>query len=722
MKKLLIAVSFFTLVFSGCSKDVDISPVVQQNESDEHVTTTIQTRASAAYQINPDNPYSLVNVQRALDVIQGSSAPDLMATHKYIRLLPRSEDDLRLLTNTFELEMFPYPFDYDLTDSEIAVYENTLINGYAWQYAIVPVYFSMPAGVSYEILDYAYMQAEEETSTRAGVPALPLSLYDSVIDKAMEITGYASPQTRAAAWQPSATIKYNSGVSGEAIMPLKNVRVRANTTFNSGEAYTDASGNVTIRKGWGGKFKKATRYKIIWSKEGQWKIHDMAGKAKTKGPKQKAHWNCTISGDGSSHDATSATIHRALNAYYNETHSKTTGLRRYNNIDVKEHHGDYKIVGLSYIGGSFDNSMLTNEIHIYGEDYDPYTTAEMLASTFHELGHASHRSYVGSRSGYENASLQLQETWARGVEFAYTSSFYPNSYADYMSRYTSNYTAVIESLMWQGITLQQLQTIFLSKTQLSQCIQPVKDLPNTPDILIDALFGSNFQTKPLRVNLMNPITGSNTPAAGVQVSYSVPTISNANAPSGTSFNGWTISPSSGYTVSSGTSGTNLAIKFNTSGQYTLSAKFTLPGNILYTATKTITVGGTTPPPVTPVEAPQIYTYDAQLVTRWDLVQIYGYGNVYWCQPNRQVTFTVSNYDPAATYNWSTGGSSLPNTGTGRTFDVRYNVNSNSEQQIECLVSKNGRYSYQYIYLISSNSFDPYKLPVDSLGIVNGRQL
>ena len=535
MKRLLTFVSLFAVVLTGCAEFEEPAKILAEEIEKEASASVSQTRASAsvAYQVNSDNPYALHNVQSALNLVVGSGAPTLQATHKYIRFLPQSESDIEYL-NDLDFDMFPYPFDYDLSLTEMETHENTLLNGYAWQYCLVPPNFTIPAGMAGEILDYAYMQSDEPGQTRAPGEQLDHDVYGAAIDKAMELAGYTTPQTRANEWQPSATIKYNSGVAGEATMPLKNVLVRVNTTFNSGEGYTDANGNVTITKGRGGRFKKATLYQIIW-KTDKWKIHDGFGKSKHKGPEQKSHWSFTISGNGSNHTAMCATIHKALNVYYNETYPKVAGLAKYGSINVKEHHNESN----GTIHGNFWHNRY-NEINIWGRGSNAYSTAQILATTFHELGHASDYAYSGTILNEQN---EVQETWADGVEVAYMSSLYPNNYIQIYNSFPfpfDRYDAIIESLMYQGLSLSQLQTMFTTKTNLTDCVAPLTNL-GIPGVLVNSIFSNIIS--PYRVNLTKPITGPDSPELNTNVTYSVPEIIRiiennvGNAPYGTSFNG-----------------------------------------------------------------------------------------------------------------------------------------------------------------------------------------
>ncbi len=77
------------------------------------------------------------------------------------------------------------------------------------------------------------------------------------------------------------------------------------------------------------------------------------------------------------------------------------------------------------------------------------------------------------------------------------------------------------------------------------------------------------------------ITGSDPAIINTASVYNIPTL-----PSGITFNGWNISPNSGY-VASGTTGDTLDIRFISTGIYTISAYFTLPDGIPCSVSKTI---------------------------------------------------------------------------------------------------------------------------------------
>jgi hypothetical protein len=635
MKKILFLVSLCLLTLTGCA-EFEESPIV-----DSEKPSIFKTRTNAQYQINTDNPYSLQNVQEALESIEGQDAPDLTATHNYVRFLPQDSTDMYILVDSLNLDIFPYPLDYDLTLAEMEAHENTLINGYGWQYCLVPPSFQMPSEMESELLDYAYLLSEETYATRASEYQLDYDLYEEVIDAAFELTGNAPLLTRAGdnPWEPSATIRYQSDVSGEAVMPLENVRVRVNTFFNSGEGYTDEDGNVTISRGWGGKFKNAVQYKIIWSTD-FWKIHDDSGKAKYEGPKQREAWDdFVINGSVGSKVAMCATIHRALNAYYNESHTKTNGLVKVDDINVRARWNEHFENGAL---GRFYRSR-NNQIHIVSHYYDngnrtSLTNIQMLSSTLHELGHASHWQAIDDLGMNEDLYFVgsfIKDTWARGVQYAYMSSLYPNDYIDTFDYFdytgsTDDYTAVIESLMWQGVTLQQLQTIFMGKTQLEQCRQPTKNLGIVPNWLVDIIFDEPLV--PRRANLSNNvIQGPDEPALNSAVTYTVPVWP---LPTGMTFVGFTVSGSTtNRTINEPVPYGTLNVTFNSEMVYTITATYNLPDDTTYSVTKTIDTTPLPPPPPPPTTVPILSSQSL---------------------PNGQVRVYVTNVQDDTEYRWEIG--------------------------------------------------------------------
>lgn len=90
-------------------------------------------------------------------------------------------------------------------------------------------------------------------------------------------------------------------------------------------------------------------------------------------------------------------------------------------------------------------------------------------------------------------------------------------------------------------------------------------------------------------------------------------------------------------------GNSLSVKFMKASQYTLTANFTLSGNVPYAVSKTIDL--TPPPPPAPVISANKHTMTSQST----------------------VTFTVNTPQPGATYEWEVNGIYLSENGSSITL-------------------------------------------------------
>ncbi|MDR2912020.1 MAG: Ig-like domain-containing protein [Alistipes sp.] len=212
---------------------------------------------------------------------------------------------------------------------------------------------------------------------------------------------------------------------------------------------------------------------------------------------------------------------------------------------------------------------------------------EVTSSMFHELGHATHWQAVVDKRGanrwseFINAEDRLVESWARGVQASYMRAFYP----DYLQTgYHTDYTAIVESMMNQGMTLKQIEDAMVGESEWNNWRSNVLATGRIPAVIVDMIF--NNPLTPVRVNMVNPITGPTT-ASTTNITYSVP----GTLPGNVTFNGWTVSPNNNYTTTGGMAGRTLNIKFLATGNYTVTANFTLPNGTSYAPSKTVSVTG-----------------------------------------------------------------------------------------------------------------------------------
>jgi hypothetical protein len=99
------------------------------------------------------NPYTLTNMQNAATIIYGGTAPILVPTHKYVRFKPANGDQFDELEDNQDLELQDYPMDYDVVqDGDYYQDPNLGTEDIGWLYAAVPINYTPPAGIQYEVL------------------------------------------------------------------------------------------------------------------------------------------------------------------------------------------------------------------------------------------------------------------------------------------------------------------------------------------------------------------------------------------------------------------------------------------------------------------------------------------------------------------------------------------------------------------------------------------
>lgn len=528
MKNLLLLFAAATAVLAACTRFDEDIPKAEPAGNPETRTDTVP----------PGNPYSLANVRKAYAEIMaeaGIDADTLKASHLYVRFLPQDTVHLYILLDSLNLELFDYPLDSMSDEYEAEKRPSSPVNGYIWQYTVVPAEgFTFPDEMKYEILDEVYIQTPErvraddlvrtglsveaasgngtersrDTSAvvRRGMKAWPEpqmenDLWESVIDRAMINTGNVvpGPVPLGSKWEPAARILYEDDVTGETV-PLEGVKIRVSHFVNVGSGYTDANGEVTGLKGWGGKFRYAVRYKIIFENDRRpkWNLRDgRLGQAKIKGPKQKSRWDYTIR-SGNMRESAFAAIHRAVFHFYcvqNAVTKATDGIPTMN-ISVRwderdeDRNGNFDPTRRSY-------DWLGNPIRIWGKDKNDGTFRKryrLTSSAFHELGHSSHWQSVINTSGvnrfshYHYAQEKLKESYARGVEYYFMAELYPDDIEKIQPQYFENYTGIGQALLNQGITITELQNTVKYCKSWEEWKDRVGKLGRTAGYITDMLF------------------------------------------------------------------------------------------------------------------------------------------------------------------------------------------------------------------------------------------
>lgn len=589
--KNLTFVALFAFIIVGCSdvyEELSTPPDIKQE-----LLPLVRTRSGG---VNENNPYSLSTVQKAIDEIvkeTGSQPITLEPTHYYVKFTIQDSIQFDLLKDSLMLELFNHPLDRELTEEEYELYDSQESNEY---YTLVPTSFVFPPEISKQILDYGFMQSGDNL-TRSVSNQLPNELYDDVIDRAYENCGYEiAPKTRAKAYEPEANISFLCDFTNEEI-PLEGVKIRTNTTFNSGSAYTDANGRAIISRGWGGKFRNKVKYKIIWETD-RWNIRfNRVGQSKVEGPYSKDAWDRVIKPD-QGRTYKEAAIHRAMHTYFYKETPSTAGItkcsiKKVNVGFLYEKYNDNKSARFTPLNRGLGG----NSILIYGKNVTGnYRTGDIItSSTFHELGHATHwqRTVDDERlinidryTNYHFANGTMCESFAEAVGYAYMRDIIGEAYNYPYSG--GDYTGIGESLMNQGFTLKQIESTVAGETSWYDGWKPAVISTNIAERqAVGYMF--DFADQTFKVNMHNIISGPDVILFNIENKYSIPNriVTNLFNQTLTTNVTWSVSGSD-HTINSSNRDDTLRVKFSQPGQKTITAAIQFPNRTL-TYTKTINV-------------------------------------------------------------------------------------------------------------------------------------
>jgi len=457
----LVVVTFLvTSVFYTSCKDKEII----KTESTKIYTNASSTTGEGAEKLMEfapptENPYTISNMQRALDTLsmQIKSKSDLKffdirTTHKYIKFKPQDSLQLWALNSDTTLILFDYPLDRKIAHAGTYYRDPSVPEGQPnFQWTAVPVDKKLPEGIPFEVLEELYIPEEDQKL----VPYYNTLIDDHITeltDIALKITGnFDSTEMKEVAeedirykwrrrskWNPSGRIQMWDDAL-RANRPIKGCQVRARRWFTMRSMYTNSNGEFWTPH----QFRRDVNYSVKWDRNDFEIRHKRTGQAYFNGPKIKGAWNLTIT---SGYSRMYAIIHRAAHRYYYEGPAARAGLRtppKKNTMLGKVTIGAFHWQNTSILGrcNMFNRWTTGPEIKIF----HPQNNCEQLfATTIHELAHSSHWN-LSSHSDYNQADGPVKEGWARGVQWAITRLEYSNYQGGGVNR--PNYTEVVMDMI-----------------------------------------------------------------------------------------------------------------------------------------------------------------------------------------------------------------------------------------------------------------------------------
>ncbi len=233
-----------------------------------------------------EDPYALSNMQKAYDslVTQGrlkSNEVDLKATHIYVRFLPEDIVELDSLFNDDALILFDYPLDYEVKEMGNYFHDPEIPSDKpTWLYTVVPLDYQFP-NIKYEKI-YECFFPDKDAKENSLKSTDQTEIYSLLEEEAYRITGNLDTEDisnqnvnlkgTTASWHyPSGQIRVwntelgaNGGTEG-----VMHVKVRTQRLTNLGDAWTDDNGYYNITNA---HYKYDCNYSVKFENEAGFKI------------------------------------------------------------------------------------------------------------------------------------------------------------------------------------------------------------------------------------------------------------------------------------------------------------------------------------------------------------------------------------------------------------------------------------------------------------------
>lgn len=467
-RKRLFLVASIALLLVSCQNELpidlvqpDFTQIAEQQEEFVPSDGMIQLGRKL------ENPYSLENMRKALDLLptesrSGFSAEDIQPTHLYVKFKPKNVDELdAMLWSDSSLDFYDHPLDYEVVSGGRYYHDPSLPEGVpTYYYVSIPVGHPIPEVCEYEILEELYIPDELTDYTRSLSPAF----INAIVKKSFELTGNEyecdavatrSDGVTRASYTYSGTIRAWDDIMGDYV-PVAGALIKCTYWFTTVKAITNTNGFYTMTRESQNKYQ----YYIYWERDNKYDIRDgELFQAKTEGPKQTAGWSIDI-GTSKPEDLNFATINRAAYRYF---YGYTGGLFQLEPPST----GDLKICykhdsgdsGGLFVGvPSFE---IFGDIWIWGKysDGSLKPTDLIFSISAHEMGHASH--YNDSTvAEFAFLDLFITESWARFVQ-AYLTFIEYNELGNPFASTFENYCNYIGS----GVTTTLLWPMYLAENE-----------------------------------------------------------------------------------------------------------------------------------------------------------------------------------------------------------------------------------------------------------------
>jgi hypothetical protein len=385
------------------------------------------------------NPYSVVNINKALNELKYDNKPKkLEANYYYVRLEPTDSLGFNFLEKTREIYAYQTPLDHKLENNGSKYKEPDFNGKFQVFWAAIPINYKLPDNINVKIIedlflplgdghDNAYAKGYDEKFLKAlETKTQDLFDEDSYKNKKAKVTAYGTGYVRV----------FDDYLN--VFRPIFNVEVRMKRWFTTRYANTYSNGYF---ENYSYNFNGPVDFSIGWLNTNFDIKNGNFGTAGTNENNVSGLWTANINKTGTSNGTISQTpsyifAHVFLAAYNYYYYNANFGIKtppKYNsalfgngrlNIRVRPN----AITGSSHffftnVFGTVDPSVI---IDADPNNSDAISSRRLFASTTHELAHASHweLGFTMNDYLYSRKKATLAESWAMGVEWFLTNSVY----------------------------------------------------------------------------------------------------------------------------------------------------------------------------------------------------------------------------------------------------------------------------------------------------------
>lgn len=447
----LLVLFLFAIV--ACQKNVESSVysdhqlskgVRSTNASDSQDSpSSIDDNLLATFGEQMGHPFSIERVVGAFrslsnEVRSGARESDICSTHKYVRFMPSSENELWEIKKREDLIIYPYPLDCEITEGLVGINNPFLKNGFPQYWCIVEMNYPLE-----EIICPFALESELWCPSESHLPDVVVSaICHQLLLDSQDYYADNMNDRGTASYVPGGSVRYVDSVLG--MKPISGMEVEAFNTWHNYGAISNSYGYFSMG---GHSFSSDFRYRFKFSRQ-DFALRDENNTTDLEYVTGYTHSVISkfFTGDNAKY---SAIFQAAEFYYYEQTDVPTPPLNGFWNACLRllvfpnsSNPNGGTSVGCFFEGGWLFWSRPTIKVYGLSHSGEERGSDQLYGTTIHELGHAM--LYGMDSNNYYSVEKRVRESVAHGAKYTFTRLRYP-MFSDYYYS-IDKYTAIIRDL------------------------------------------------------------------------------------------------------------------------------------------------------------------------------------------------------------------------------------------------------------------------------------